>query len=61
VVSDGAGGYWIEEMDAALPDGLVLRVGSARVRHRLHVGDMEYPLPAELAGRRAVIRLEHDG
>lgn len=29
------GGYWIEGIDEPLPDGLVLRLGGARVAHRL--------------------------
>jgi hypothetical protein len=58
VVSDAAHGYWIEGIDAAMPaTGLPLRVGSARVAHRLAVGERVIPLPAALAGERVTIRL----
>ena len=49
---------WIEGIDAPLPAGLPLRVGSDRVRHRLAIGAAETALPAALAGRPVVIRLE---
>lgn len=62
VVSDGSGGYWIEDIDAAMPQGgLPLRVGSGRVNHRLLIGDDEIPLPAALARHSVVIRLVPGG
>jgi hypothetical protein len=59
VVSDGAGGYWIEGIDAVLPgDALPLRIGTAAVNHRLRIEDREWSLSARAAGARAVVRLE---
>lgn len=59
VVSDGAHGYRIEGIDMPLPEtGLTLRVGAARVGHRLAVAGRETPLPAGLEGRRVTIRIE---
>jgi hypothetical protein len=59
VVSDGAGGYWIEGIDAVLPgDALPIRIGTARVNHRLRIGEREWNLSERAAGARAVVRLE---
>jgi hypothetical protein len=59
VVSDGAGGYWIEGIDAVLPgDALPIRIGTAAVNHRLRIGEREWSLSARAAGARAVVRLE---
>ncbi len=59
VVSDGAGGYWIEGIDAVLPgDALPIRIGTARVNHRLRIGEREWNLSDRAAGAQAVVRLE---
>jgi hypothetical protein len=59
VVSDGVGGYWIEGIDAVLPgDALPIRIGTARVNHRLRIGEREWNLSERAAGARAVVRLE---
>jgi hypothetical protein len=52
------GGYWIEAIDEPLPQGLILRVGSAAVAHRLMpdpFGRLSVPLPLD-AGR-VILRL----
>jgi hypothetical protein len=59
VVTDGAGGYWIEGIDAVLPgDALPIRIGTARVNHRLRIGEREWNLSERAAGARALVRLE---
>jgi hypothetical protein len=59
VVSDGAGGYWIEGIDAVLPgDVLPIRIGTPLVNHRLRIGTREWNLSERAAGARAVVRLE---
>jgi hypothetical protein len=59
VVSDGAGGYWIEGIDAVLPgDALPLRIGTAAVNHRLRIGEREWSLSARAPGARAILRVE---
>ncbi|KJS43209.1 MAG: hypothetical protein VR71_11820 [Roseovarius sp. BRH_c41] len=46
-VSDGQGGYWIEEIDEAVPgDAYVLRTGRANVNHRLRAPHFEISLTA---------------
>jgi len=57
--SDPRGGYWIEGIDDALPDGLILRVGSAAVAHRLMpdpFGTLALPLPPDTG--RVILRLD---
>ncbi len=59
VVSDGAGGYWIEGIDAPLPgDAVPLRIGTAAVNHRLRIGEREWSLSARAPGASAVLRVE---
>lgn len=58
VVSDGAGGYWIEGIDMVLPgDALPLRVGSARVDHRLEIAGTVTSLSDLAAGERVTLRM----
>ena len=58
-VSDGAGGYWILDIDEPVPgDAYVLRAGSMAVDHRLQAGDEEISLSAQAARRRVRIALE---
>lgn len=58
-VSDGAGGYWIEAMNVAMPgDELPLRVGGPRVDHRLLIGNREVSLSALAAGRRVTLSMD---
>lgn len=57
--SDGAGGYWIEAIDAWLPaEGLALRVGASSVDHRILWPGESSPvsLSASAAGQRVLIR-----
>lgn len=57
-VSDGQGGYWIEDIDEVVPGGAyVLRPGGAAVNHRLRVGDRVVSLSAVAARRRVTIAL----
>lgn len=54
--ADG-GGYWIVGIDEVLPaDGLPLRVGPARVGHRLTNGVAEVDLSALAANQRVTLR-----
>ena len=58
-VSDGAGGYWILDIDEPVPgDAYVLRPGSMAVDHRLRTEDAEVSLSARAAHRRVWITLE---
>ena len=62
VVSDGSGGYWIEDLDMEMPDdALLLRVGGPRVDHRLLIGGVEHSLSAIAAGARVTVRMRFDG
>ena len=46
-VSDGAGGYWILDIDEAVPgDAYVLRPGAGAVDHRIEMGDTIVSLSA---------------
>jgi hypothetical protein len=59
--SDGAGGYWIEDIDEPVPGNrLNLRVGSPAVDHRIEFGGARYSLSERAANRRVVIRLVPD-
>ena len=50
LISDPRGGYWIMDMNEALPDNrLVLRTGAAEVGHRLVAGDQIIALPLQTA------------
>ena len=61
-VSDGQGGYWIEDLDEPVPgNAYVLRPGGPAVNHRLRAESGEVPL-SDLAPRaRVLIRLADDG
>lgn len=50
------GGYWIEGIDEALPDGVTLRVGRAGVGHRIEADGGALDLSGMAAGRRVVLR-----
>ncbi|MDN3520355.1 DUF1850 domain-containing protein [Halomonas ramblicola] len=57
-VSDGEGGYWIEDLDEPVPGNAYrLRVGAMRVDHRLVVDDARISLSRLAANRRVTIRL----
>jgi hypothetical protein len=61
LVSAPGGGYWIEGIDQRIPgNALVLRIGSARVGHRLEIGGEEHALSAIAPGERVIIRLRQD-
>lgn len=56
-VSDGAGGYWILDIDEAVPgNAYILRPGEASVDHRLQVGDAVVSLSR--IAPRARLRIE---
>ncbi|GGX88370.1 hypothetical protein GCM10007160_14800 [Litchfieldella qijiaojingensis] len=56
--SDGAGGYWIEDIDEPVSDNrYLLRVGSPAVNHRLESGDTLISLSELAAGERVQISL----
>ena len=57
-VSDGQGGYWIEEIDEPVPGNRYrLRVGSEKVDHRLLHEGRRISLSERAAGERVTIRL----
>jgi hypothetical protein len=63
-VSDGAGGYWILDIDEAVPgDAYVLRPGAGAVDHRIAMGDRVVSLSALAPRERVRIALtgEDDG
>jgi len=58
-VSDGDGGYWIEDIDEPVPgNAYVLRPGSMAVDHRLAAGGTVVSLSETAAHRRVRIALE---
>ena len=58
-VSDGKGGYWIEDIDEPVPgNAYVLRPGSMAVNHRLVAGDRDVSLSAAAPRARVRIALE---
>ncbi|MFC3286025.1 DUF1850 domain-containing protein [Litchfieldella rifensis] len=60
-VSDGAGGYWIEDIDEPVPGNrYLLRVGSPEVNHRLVSGDTRVSLSELATGERVLISLRVD-
>jgi hypothetical protein len=60
-VSDGQGGYWILDIDEAVPgDVYVLRPGAGPVDHRLRVGDTTVSLSAAAPRERVRIELRGD-
>ncbi|MBS9402667.1 DUF1850 domain-containing protein [Halomonas sp. TRM85114] len=57
-VSDGEGGYWIEDINEPVPGNAYrLRVGSMSVDHRLVTDSLRVSLSALVADRRVTIRL----
>ncbi|SPH23740.1 hypothetical protein DEA8626_02809 [Defluviimonas aquaemixtae] len=60
-VSDGGGGYWIEDLDEPVPgDAYVLRLGRGNVDHRLRVGDDIQSLSERAPRARVRIALTGD-
>jgi len=61
-LSDGEGGYWIEDLDEPVPgDAYILRPGSRAVDHRLKVGDRVVSLSEAAPRKRVRIALTGDG
>lgn len=61
-VSDGRGGYWIEDLDEAVPgDAYILRPGSMAVDHRIAAGNTVISLSARAERERVRIALTPDG
>lgn len=59
--SDGAGGYWIENINEPVPGNrYLLRVGSPAVNHRLVYDDNVISLSALAAGERVRIQLHRN-
>lgn len=59
--SDGAGGYWIEDLDEPVPgNAYILRPGSMRVDHRISIGETMFSLSAVAAQKRVRVALEQD-
>lgn len=57
-VSDGNGGYWILDINEAVPgDAYVLRPGAGAVDHRLRIGDSVISLSATAPRERVRIML----
>ncbi|EWG98902.1 DUF1850 domain-containing protein [Halomonas sp. BC04] len=57
-VSDGQGGYWIEEIDEPVPGNRYrLRVGSPQVDHRLLYEERRLSISDKAAGERVIIHL----
>lgn len=57
-VSDGQGGYWIEDIDEAVPDNTyILRPGAGFVDHRIRMGETEVSLSLRAARKRVRISL----
>ncbi|MFT5060397.1 MAG: hypothetical protein ACI85V_001996 [bacterium] len=60
-VSDGQGGYWIEDIDEAVPgNAYVLRPGLGIVDHRIRAGTAEVSLSAQAPRARVRIALKGD-
>ncbi|WP_232830451.1 DUF1850 domain-containing protein [Oceanicella sp. SM1341] len=58
-LSDGEGGYWIEDIDEPVPgDAYILRPGSMAVNHRLSAASGEVSLSALAPHARVRIALE---
>jgi hypothetical protein len=58
-VSDGKGGYWILDIDEAVPgDAYILRPGAGQVDHRIRVGETVVSLSAAAPRERVRIALE---
>jgi hypothetical protein len=59
-VSDGQGGYWIEEIDEAVPgNSYIMRPGAGIVDHRIRMGATEVSLSA--IAPRARVRISLTG
>lgn len=57
-ISDGHGGYWIEDIDEAVPgNAYVLRPGAGFVDHRIRMGATEVSLSAQAPRARVRIAL----
>jgi len=57
-VSDGQGGYWIEDIDEAVPgNAYVLRPGNRSVNHRIRTADTEINLTLLAENKRLTIAL----
>lgn len=57
-VSDGGGGYWIEDLDEPVPGNAYrLRVGSLTVDHRLMIADRRISLSQLAANQPVTVRL----
>lgn len=60
-VSDGQGGYWIEDLDEPVPgNAYVLRTGGPKVDHRLRMGDRTISLTSAAGRARVHIALIPD-
>lgn len=60
-ISDGIGGYWIENIDEPVPgNSYVLRAGAISVNHRLSTSRMEISLTAIAARERLRLTLRPD-
>lgn len=60
-VSDGRGGYWIEDIDEPVPgNSYLLRVGGPAVDHRLSRGTEMVSLTERAAGERVSLTLVPD-
>jgi hypothetical protein len=60
-VSDGQGGYWIEDIDEAVPgNAYVLRPGAGIVDHRIRAGTTEVSLSAQAPRARVRVALTGD-
>ncbi len=61
-LSDGHGGYWIEDIDEPVPgDAYILRPGLGAVDHRIRTQDREVSLSAAAPHARVRIALTGDG
>lgn len=60
--SDGAGGYWIEDINEAVPGNCYrLRVGSETVNHRIVTDDRDISLSEIAAGESVILRRGTEG
>ncbi len=60
-LSDGMGGYWIEDLDEPVPgNAYVLRPGGPAVDHRLRTASAEVSLSAAATHKRVTIALSGD-
>lgn len=60
-ISDGKGGYWIEDLNEPVPGNIyILRPGGPKVDHRLRTEQTEISLSATAARARVKIELSGD-